>query len=549
MQMFRHNPLTPSLQTKNLKMKVQMIFAGCIMVLFTTGLTSCGEDPGSEDPEVPFTRLVRDQSLQSTRLNRAVKYAVLLPEDYNTSNATYPVVYLLHGYGDSQTAWYTSGGLQYYVDRNATTSVPMIFVMPEAYNTYYINRYNGNYPYMDMFVHELVPEIDRKFRTKADKSQRAVMGYSMGGYGALILPALNPDVFSVSVPLSMSFRTDEQYLTETQGSFDIQWAPNFGPAKGVSGAARISDYFKTHSPFHFFNAGTPPKHNQVKYFLDCGDDEESLIFTSNSLHALMRSAGIEHEYRVRSGGHSFDYWKQSYQEALTFISHAMQGIAYPSQPDPASPGELITTAQINTVEIAGRQVNIMLPNDYAVATVHYPVLYFFHDTATPDSYDNRIKAFSILRNAMTTTQLYQSVLVEIPAGEPVTETFMEQVVSFVDTQYRTKSQTANRVLIAQGAGGQYAVTVAAGVENLFGDCFLYNANLDNTSAPVSENVFYYLDITDGASSYEAYHALSKTLRNNQIGYEYRVRQGRDSFQDFLNGLQSSFATIKSSLNN
>jgi S-formylglutathione hydrolase FrmB len=530
-------------------MKVRVFFSGCMLVLLAAGLTTCSDDTIPEEPEEPFTRLVRNQSVQSIQLNRAIKYAVLLPEGYDTSTATYPVVYLLHGFGDNETAWYTNGSLQYYVDRNAATSVPMIFVMPEGYNSYYINRYNGSYPYMEMFVQELVPEIDRKFRTKADKTQRAVMGYSMGGYGALILPALNPDMFSVSVPLSMSFRTDEQYLAETQGSFDVQWAPNFGPSKGVSGAARLSAYFRTHSPFHFFNTCKAEDFNQVKYFLDCGDDEESLIFTSNGLHGLMRNAGIAHEYRVRSGGHSFDYWKQSYQEALTFISNAVQGVAHPTEPSPATVGELITTAQFTTVEIAGHPMNIMLPVDYVSNTATYPVLYFIHDTAAQDVNDSRIKTFSMLRNAMTATRLYQSVLVEIPAGDYVTHDFMTQVVSFVDAHYRSKSLPANRVVIANGTGGQNAVDVVAGTADLFGDCFLFNATLSAASLPLSEDVFYYLDITDGAASYNQYHTLYNTIRNQQIGYEYRVRQGGESFQDFLNGLNSSFAVMKSSLNN
>ncbi|CAN0460903.1 unnamed protein product, partial [Phaeothamnion confervicola] len=233
-------------------------------------------------------------------LNYDLEYAVLLPEGYNESEDSYPVVYLLHGYGDDETAWYTNGSLQFYVDKQIAETGPMIYVMPQAFNSYYIDRYSGNFPYMEMFVDELVPEIDSRFRTKKDKSQRAVMGYSMGGYGALILPTMHPEVFSIGIPLSMSFRTDEQYLIESQSSFDNQWAPNFGPSKGTSGLARLSNYFKARSPFHFFNQENTEVYNSLKLLIDCGDDEESLIFTSNELHSLMRDNEIPHEYRVRS---------------------------------------------------------------------------------------------------------------------------------------------------------------------------------------------------------------------------------------------------------
>ncbi|HET9053535.1 MAG TPA: alpha/beta hydrolase-fold protein, partial [Cyclobacteriaceae bacterium] len=278
------------------------IYVAIIMLGLAAG---CAEDDSKMVPG-EFKRLWEDQVLQSTVLNFPVQYAVLLPEGYDSSDESYPVVYLLHGYGDDETAWYKNGGLQFYVDKHLAETAPMIYVMPQAFNTYYIDKYTGSFPYMEMFVEELVPEIDARFRTKKDKSQRAVMGYSMGGYGALILPAMNPHVFSVSVPLSMSFRTDAQYIAESQGAFDNQWAPNFGPAKGVSGTARLTDYFKARSPFHFFGGADLSTYNNVKFLIDCGDDEEALIFTSNNLHSLMRNNEVVHEYRVRSGGHSFD---------------------------------------------------------------------------------------------------------------------------------------------------------------------------------------------------------------------------------------------------
>ncbi len=527
-------------------MRGRLFISSVVLLLMALVIGACGDDDPKK-PDLPFVRLVKDQTLQSTILSRTIKYSVFLPEGYKESDESYPVVYLLHGYGDNETAWYTNGGLQYYVDLYAGETVPMIYVMPEANNTYYINRYNGNYPYMEMFVNELVPEIDRKFRTKADKSQRAVMGYSMGGYGALILPALNPDVFSVSIPLSMSFRTDEQYMAETQGSFDVQWAPNFGPNKGASGAARLTNYFKTHSPFHFFNepAGA---NNTLKYLIDCGDDEESLTFTSNSLHSLMRDKNIAHEYRVRSGGHSFDYWKRSYREALQFISNAVQGIAHPAEPVAAPVGTLITTADYTAVDVAGTMVNILTPADYGTTTVNYPVLYFFHHTTAAEHDENLIKTFSMLRNGMEASKITRSIVVEVAVDETTDAEFIETVVSYIDENYRTKDIRDNRVIMGNGAGAPMALQ-AANTTNLFSDCFIYNGQLPDAAHDVSVTVFYYLDITDKGESYRGYENLyTKIRKDGTDGYEYRVRQGAESYQSFLNGLTESFSFLKESLN-
>lgn len=509
-------------------------------------ISGCGED----DPKkvtVPFVRLREDQILQSNLLNRSIEYAVLLPADYNETDESYPVVYMLHGYGDDETAWYKNGSLQFNVDKYVAETGPMIFVMPQGFNTYYVDRYNGNFPYMEMFVEELVPEIDARFRTKKDKSQRAVMGYSMGGYGALILPAMHPEMFSVSVPLSMSFRTDQQYIAESQSAFDNQWAPNFGPGQGVSGMARLSNYFKQRSPFYFFNEGNLAVYNNLKFLIDCGDDEEALIFTSNSMHSLMRDNGIAHEYRVRSGGHSFDYWKKSYPEALKFISNAFQGIAHPEEPEPAPIGTLITDNDIESIEISGVDVNILRPLDYESSGLEYPVLYFIHDAAG-NHQGNLINTFSLLRNAQTGSKIPKAIVVELSAAEIEDGELLQQIVTYVDANYRTKEIRDNRVIMANGNGSMRTLEFAEDTD-LFSDCFIFNAQLSEEAAKVSETVFYYLDGTDRSASYKGYENLYSKIRNDGTdGYEYRIRQGIDSYQGFLNGLNESFASLKESLN-
>ena len=56
----------------------------------------------------------------------------------------------------------------------------MIYVMPSGFRSYYVNRLDGNFDYMQMFAEELVPYVDRTYRTLADRGHRAVVGYSMG---------------------------------------------------------------------------------------------------------------------------------------------------------------------------------------------------------------------------------------------------------------------------------------------------------------------------------------------------------------------------------
>lgn len=519
-----------------------------LVLILMLSLFGCKGEPIMVDEPIPFSRLLENQKLSSQIFKVDINYAVLLPEDYNESTDDYPVVYLLHGFGDNEKAWYTSGSIKYYSDLYNDQIVPMIYVMPIGYNTYYVNRYTGSYPYMDMITTELVPTIDSLFRTKQDKTARAVMGYSMGGYGALILPALNPDIFTVGVPLSMSFRTDEQYISEPQGVFDYQWGTIFG-GKGASGEARLTDYFKQHSPFHFFSSSNKDQFAGLKFLIDCGDDEETLTITNDALHALMRDNQIPHEYRVRSGGHSFDYWKKSYPEALKFISNSVQGIPHPSNPEPVTIGERITSSDFESVEISGVEINILKPVDYATSTVDYPVVYVIHDYEEGQRESNVTEIFSLLRNGMTAGTLKNSMVVEVAVSESLESDRIAEIISYVDTQYRALTDRASRVILGNALGGLHAANLAAENSSLFGSCFLFDAQLQEEGVNPQTGIFYYLDISDDGDSYRGYHHFYVKIRETDIGYEYRVRQGAESFQSFLNGLSESFPSLRNSLKN
>jgi len=154
--------------------------------------------------------------MYSNILGQNIKYSICLPAGYETSKDEYPVVYLLHGLGDNETAWVEYGRISQIADKAVEDGeiVPMIFVIPQGFRSYYVNFYDGSFNYQDMFIQELIPYIESNYRVKNDRQHRATIGYSMGGFGALILPLMNPEVFSACVPLSISVRTDEQYLFE-----------------------------------------------------------------------------------------------------------------------------------------------------------------------------------------------------------------------------------------------------------------------------------------------------------------------------------------------
>lgn len=158
-----------------------------------------------------------------------------------------------------------------------------------------------------------------------------------------------------------------------------------------------------------------------------------------------------------------------------------------------------------------------------------------------------MKMFSLLRNGMTASKLTKSIVVEISAADELNQSQIQEIVSAIDDLYRTKAVRENRVIAANGAGGALALQTA-NASDAFSDCFIFSAELPDEAPAVSASVFYYIDITDKGSSYRGYENLFSKIRNDGTdGYEYRVRQGAESHQAFLNGLNDSFSILKVSL--
>jgi S-formylglutathione hydrolase FrmB len=376
------------------------------------------------------------------------------------------------------------------------------------------------------------------------------MGYSMGGYGALILPAKNPGIFKISVPLSMSFRTDQQYVAEPQGVFNSQWAPVFG-GNGTSGAARLTDYFKQNSPFYFFDKADLSEFTGFKLLFDCGDDEESLSITSGALHNLLRDRNLPHEYRMGNGAHTWGYWYKAIPEALRFISKGFQGAAYPSEPAAVSTGTSITEEQYVVENLASSsiQLGIFKPAAYATSTDKYPVIFYINDSEESLRRSNAIKMMSFLNNNMQAGKIPQSVIVEIPYGTSgIAAATMAGIVEQIKTNHRVVTGKESRILIGSGRGGSNAWALMPDCKQLIKSCFLFDATLpDNATA--EPGAFYYLDVTDKTSGYKGNHSLYADLRLKGVDHEYRVRQGTPSFQSFVNGVDASWYYLSRQLKN
>jgi len=252
----------------------------------------------------------------SDKLSYPVEYSVYLPPDYNTSQRSYPVLYLLHGYSDDETGWIQFGEADMIADRGIDNGdfPPCIIIMPDGKVTWYINSYDGKDPWEDMFTDEFIPFIEKKFRIRSKKEFRAIAGLSMGGYGALMLSMRHPELFSSCVAMSAGVFTDEEIITGNM--YDRYFGNILGPKPENN---EVSEYWKEYSPLHLLDNVNIDKLKSIRYYIDCGDDD--FLYQGNSaLHVKMRNMGIPHEYRVRNGGHSWSYWRTGLFDGLRFIS-------------------------------------------------------------------------------------------------------------------------------------------------------------------------------------------------------------------------------------
>ena len=254
-------------------------------------------------------------SMKSEILNETRPYSVYLPPGYTSSDRCYPVLYLLHGHGDTHTSWIQFGEVQHIADeaiRNGRAT-PMVIVMPNADKTHrgYVNHITDDFRYEDFFITEFIPHVESEFRIRCEKRFRAVAGNSMGGNGSLVYALRHPDLFSCACPLSA-------YAGPIEAD-DLQ-----DHVKWLNLADKVSDeqcqaFFDKYSILKLVEQMPDSQREAVRWYIDCGDDD--FLYEANSLlHIAMRKQGVPHEFRIRNGGHAWSYWRAALPDVLAFVS-------------------------------------------------------------------------------------------------------------------------------------------------------------------------------------------------------------------------------------
>jgi enterochelin esterase-like enzyme len=296
-------------------------FIGVILLFLLLGSTPAhSQNTGSTVTRAEF---------ESETLKRTYQYTVYLPAGYEQSEARYPVIYLLHGRGDTMDAWLNVRDL---LDQliAAGDIPPMIAILPDMPSSdragYYIDsQYTGLLYRAEAvetaFMNDLIPHVESTYRTFTNREARLVGGYSMGGYGAIRYSMAYPDRFVGALVLSPAV-----YLPLPPADSSTREFGAFG-----NGDALFDEAIYQSLNYPALSDALAESNLPLSMFIAVGDDEWKNPNPEDRLHDLdmeahmlfnhvVRIPNVQSEFRVYNGGHDWSVWRRGFDEGIRYLA-------------------------------------------------------------------------------------------------------------------------------------------------------------------------------------------------------------------------------------
>ncbi|MCH5346186.1 MAG: prolyl oligopeptidase family serine peptidase [Muribaculaceae bacterium] len=239
----------------------------------------------------------------TTHLGTPMHVTVTVPARYLSTldNDNYPVVYLLNGYTGDNTDYARHMNLDSLANVNN-----VIIVCPDGRDSWYWDTPKTSGMEMEsFFVKDLIPTIDREFRTLPRPESRAIAGLSMGGHGALWLAMRHKDLFGNAGTMS--------------GGVDItpkEFQSNWQLRQLLGEYDKNKKSWKNHTVQSLVKKLKP---GQLNLIVCCGS-EDFFFPVNENLHASLDKRGIKHTYIIEPGGHTWPYWNSTLPVILEFFN-------------------------------------------------------------------------------------------------------------------------------------------------------------------------------------------------------------------------------------
>lgn len=243
---------------------------------------------------------VIERQFYSNDLKKNVSYRIYLPQDYNSSQKRYPVLYMLHGFSGKIDEWMWYGIMGRVDDLISTGKIkPFLIVLPEGDQEYWVDHPNDGLKWGDYTANEVVDHIDGNYRTIPLKESRAIGGLSMGSTGALQIAMNYPGIFGVVGAHSPAMRT---YAQKLPWWGDQAWFDKTDPVT----LAKTSDALY-----------------EVKLWIDVGANDTAWRARVLELKQVLEDRKIPFTYTEWPGDHNADYWTAHMVDYLNFYASAL----------------------------------------------------------------------------------------------------------------------------------------------------------------------------------------------------------------------------------
>ncbi|KAL7704161.1 putative esterase [Lotmaria passim] len=229
----------------------------------------------------------------STRTNAVEKLLVYLPPSYHkfgSATRRYPVLYLQHGLGENENGWVYAGKVNIIADNLIADGkmTEMIIVMGSG--TIFENGAVNPKAYCAELVEDIIPFIDNRYRTKADRDNRAIAGLSMGSMQASRLSITRPDLFAYVGIFS-------GFLRLLLSNADVENDDHMEVLRRDPAAYQCA----------------------MKVFFRCMGDEDVHMPRFEEDDAILAELGVQCTRRIYKGPHSWHVWRQAAPDFLTMI--------------------------------------------------------------------------------------------------------------------------------------------------------------------------------------------------------------------------------------
>lgn len=243
----------------------------------------------------------RHHTFRSQSLQREMAYCLLLPTGYAKSKRSYPVLYLLHGLWGSENDWLKLTNVAEQVK-----SLPLIVVMPQADDSWYVNAATRpEAKYEDYVFSDLVQEIESRYRAETTRDGRFVAGLSMGGYGALKEGLKRPQQFSVVGAFSATANAARRVRLDVK-------------TPAIAFGAADSETRKDNDVFTMMGKGDPK--SLPYFFVMTGSDDPIALEDSRDFLKLAQLMRVPYEYHELPARHEWPFWQRSLEAFLHVLA-------------------------------------------------------------------------------------------------------------------------------------------------------------------------------------------------------------------------------------